>query len=507
MFRWLCYLITCITLSACSPPEPEDDILMPIQTLIERGNVVEMRAAIESREITIEALTGAYLERIRDLDNKTNAIIALNPQALDDARALDASGASRDDLPPLFGIPVLIKDNIETRELPTTAGSLALKNNLTGRDAPIVAHLRSQGAVILGKTNLSEWANFRSSRSASGWSAVGGQTWNPHDLTRTPCGSSAGSAAAVSARFAPLAIGTETDGSIVCPAHINGVVGIKPTVGALSAALIVPISHSQDTAGPMALDVASAALLLDAMAGSDRFTAGLDGASLSGKRIGVVRSATGYHESVDEAFNDAIALMSGSGAIMVEDLTLKSTLKSFRSDTFNVLLYEFKHDLNAYLAGLPNDLNTLDLGKLIEFNAHNAAEEMSWFQQENFVAAEAKGSLEEEEYLTALANAQRETREDGIDRLLKEHQLDALIAPTGGPAWTIDQVNGDRWLGGFSTYPAVSGYPHVTVPMGMVHGLPVGLSITAGKDQDASIIALAHAFELARAVGSPMPDL
>lgn len=471
---------------------------MQVTELVERGNVAAIHAAIASGQVTIEAMTAAYLERIGEIDGRTNAVIAVSSDALAQARRLDAHIGDLARLPPLYGIAVLVKDNVETVDLPTTAGSLALANNRTGRDAPVIAALRRSGAIVLGKTNLSEWANFRSRRSSSGWSAVGGQTRNPHDLSRSPCGSSSGSAVAVAAMLAPLAIGTETDGSIVCPANVNGIVGIKPTVGLLPREGIVPISHSQDTAGPMARDVESAARLLCAMHGTIDFTAHLTGASLVGKRLGVVRSAMGYHERVDEVFESALDTLRSAGAILVDELSLKPGYRQFRRDTFNILLYEFKHDLNAYLRGLPNRYASLDLAQLIEFNIEHEDEEMAWFAQEIFIAAQARGGLDSPEYRQALARAGNATRQDGIDRLLGGHGLDALVAPTGGPAWRIDLINGDRTLGGFSGYPAVAGYPHVTVPMGQVHGLPVGLSFVGGANRDQAIIELAHAFEQAR---------
>lgn len=468
---------------------------------LEAGHVAPLRQAIANREFSISDLVAACVERIDALDPHINAVIAVNPRAMARAAALDDAMPGPES-PPLYGIPVLVKDNIETSEQPTTAGSLALSNNRTGRDAPIIARLREAGAIILGKTNLSEWANFRSTRSSSGWSGVGGQTRNPHDLARSPCGSSSGSAAAVAARLAPLAIGTETNGSVVCPAGVNGVVGIKPTVGLLPSQCIVPISHSQDTAGPMALDVAGAAMLLAAMQGKPAVAP--KPADLAGKRIGVVRSAMGYHEGVDACFGTAIDQLRAAGAEIIEGLELKP-YKGFRGDTLNIMLYEFKHGLNAYLAGLPNDLSGLDLAQLVEYNRAHSKAEMQWFQQELFDASLEKGGLNSNEYTEALARAARATREDGIDKLLDGQKLDVLVAPTGGPAWCIDLVNGDHGLGGFSTYPAVSGYPHVTVPMGDVHGLPVGLSFAAGAGDDETLIGLAAAFESVRGPLAGLP--
>lgn len=460
-------------------------------------SIAEQQAQLRRGETTVVAVTEHFLAQIERRNPELNAVIAINPGALADAAAMDEALASGADTPPMFGVPVLIKDNIETRELPTTAGSLALADNLTGRDAELVTHLRAAGAIVLGKANLSEWANFRSERSSSGWSAVGGQTRNPHDPNRSPCGSSSGSGAAVAAGMAMVAIGTETNGSVVCPASVNGVVGIKPTVGLVSQDGIVPISHSQDTAGPMTRTVADGATLLNAMAGTRIVDpASLDASALEGKRIGVMRSMAGFHEGVDAVFERAIARLAGAGAEVVDDLSL-APYPEFRRDSYNVLLYEFKTDLDTYLASLPGEAGKLTLEKLIAFNEAHANSEMRWFRQEIFVRAQAMGSLESDEYVAALANVQKATREDGIDHILSDHNLDAMIAPTRGPAWTIDEVNGDHGRGGAITgYAAISGYPHITVPMGVLHGLPLGLSFVAGKEADAALIAMAHAFEV-----------
>lgn len=474
------------------------------------ASVVELQARLASGEFTSASVTRHYLDRIAQRNPELNAVIAVDPTAMEQAHTRDADREQDGGRGPLHGMPVLLKDNIETRDQPTTAGSLALADNDSGRDAPLVAELRAAGAVILGKANLSEWANFRSERSSSGWSAVGGQTRNPHDPTRTPCGSSSGSAAAVAAGMAPLAIGTETNGSVVCPASANGVVGIKPTVGLVSRTHIVPISHSQDTAGPMGRNVADAVLLLEAMMGTDesdpateiageakewRLASHLRSDGLAGKRIGVVRSEAGFHGEVDALFEEAIADMEDAGAEIVDDLAFERP-EGFSQATYDVLLYEFKHDLNAYLAGLPDDrLSGLTLEKLIAFNEEHADEEMPWFGQEIFEKAQAKGSLDDEAYREALTLSQQATREDGIDRLIAEHDLDALIAPTGVPAWKIDRINGDHFIGGSSTYPAVSGYPNITMPMGDVHGLPVGLSIFGPRLAEPVLVEIASGYE------------
>jgi amidase len=476
--RWLALLLLASWLAACdagmesaggAPSEPADsaaDELDPERVSpISGASILELQAAMNRGELSAQALTRHFLDRIEARNAELNAVIAVNPEAMAVARALDAErqrGALRG---PLHGIPILIKDNIETRELPTTAGSLALEDNHTGRDAAVVARLRAAGAIVLGKTNLSEWANFRSERSSSGWSAVGGQGRNPHDTTRSPCGSSSGSGIAVAAGLAVAALGTETDGSVVCPASANGIVGIKPTVGLVSRTGIVPISHTQDTAGPMARSVIDAAILLSAMSGPDPEDAAtrhgradlardhfgaLDAGGLEGRRIGVLRTADATHEAVDALFDRAIAQIEAAGASLVDGLELEP-YESFYDDSYDVLLYEFKHDLDAYLASLPNALNTLSLESLIRFNREHAHEEMAYFQQEIFEKAQAKGPLTEEAYTSALARIREATRELGIDRLLRVHRLDALIVPTLAPAWTIDLVNGDHFVDGFST--------------------------------------------------------
>ena len=456
-----------------------------------------------------EQAVRASLERIARRDDELNAVIAVTPGAVEQAVARDRERAAGRLRGPLHGVPVLIKDNIETRELPTTAGSLALAENATGRDARLVARLRDRGLVILGKTNLSEWANFRSERSSSGWSGVGGQTRNPHDPTRSPCGSSSGSAAAVAAGYVALAVGTETNGSVICPAAVNGIVGIKPTVGLVSRHGIVPIAHSQDTAGPMAANVRDAAYLLDAMADYDsadpaaprdrsvfsrHYADALDPQGLAGKRIGVVRSLAGFHEGVDLAFEQAIADLAAGGAEIVDGLAMPDYPDGLGDAAYDVLLYEFKHDLNAYLAGLPGPEAELTLAGLIEFNRRHADAEMNWFRQEIFLKAQETDGLESAAYRQALQRVQSFSRA-GIDDLLAEHELDLLISPSNTPAWKIDLVVGDRWLGSSSSFPARAGYPHVTVPMGFVHDLPVGLSFYASAYAEPVLIAAAFAYE------------
>lgn len=472
--------------------------------------LAELHRAMREGELSSAVLIERQIARIELLNPELNAVIAIDPTARAQARALDARLAAGQWAGPLHGIPVLLKDNVETRDQPTTAGSLALADNATGRDAPLVARLREAGAVILGKANLSEWANFRSERSSSGWSAVGGQTRNAYDRSRSPCGSSSGSGVAVAAGMTVLAVGTETNGSVVCPSSANGVVGIKPTVGLISRTHIVPISHSQDTAGPMARSVHDAVVMLAVMTGPDaadpatsdrpewspdHLPAHLGPDGLEGKRIGVLRSSAGFHSDVDELFDAAILTMKDGGAEIVDGIEWE-TPDDFFGNAYDVLLYEFKHDLNGYLAGLPDpELSQMTLADLIEFNRINAQAEMPWFDQEIFEQAQAKGSLDEEDYTEALSAIHQATRADGIDRLLVEHELDALIAPTGSAAWTIDLINGDHFIGGSSSLAAISGYPNITVPMGQIHGMPVGLSIFGAKFSEPFLVEIASGFE------------
>ena len=466
---------------------------------------------VGAKEGSVIRATQTSMDRIERWNDELNAVITLNPEALAQAEVLDREARDGKTRGRLHGVPVLIKDNIDTLETATTAGSLALVDNRPGRDARLVARLREAGLVILGKANLSEWANFRSERSSSGWSGVAGQARNPYDTTRSPCGSSSGSGVAVAAGLVPLAVGTETNGSIICPAAVNGIVGIKPTVGLVSRHGIVPISHTQDTAGPMATNVRDAAALLTAMAGpdpEDAASAGdaslferdyadyLDVDALEGRRIGVVRSLAGFHEGVDEAFNRAIEDMKSRGAEIIDDLSLPDYPDGFQQAAYDVLLYEFKHDLNAYLAGLPGAAGQLDLEQLIAFNLSNKEREMNWFQQEIFIQSQAKDGLDSPEYREALALVGSFSR-DGIDGLLEEHGLDALISPSNTPAWVIDLVVGDNWLGSSSSFPARAGYPHITVPMGTVHGIPVGISFYASAFSEPDLIALAYAYEQA----------
>ena len=460
----------------------------------------------------VERDTSDAIARVKDRNPQLNAVIGLDPTATAQARALDREGAMGR---ALFGMPILLKDNIETiGPLPTTAGSLALARNVTGRDAPIVARLRQAGVVILGKTNLSEWANMRASASISGWSAVGGQTRNPHALDRTPCGSSSGSAVAVAAGMVEAAIGTEMDGSITCPAAINGVVGFKPTLGLVSRTRIVPISHSQDTAGPIAKDVTTAARVLTAMAGSDPddpatreadarrmdYVAALKSDALKGTRIGVLRFATGWSAPVDAVFKASLGVLRARGATLVDIAALDGRDKIGDAE-FKVLLTEFKVDLNAYLATTPATVKTRTLADLIAFNSAHPRE-LALFGQDLLAQAEATKGLGDPEYLTARALSLRLAGADGIDALLAKFKVTALVAPTAPAAWMIDAVNGDQYNGGGAgSLAAVAGYPHLTVPMGAVKGLPVGLSFIGGKWSDAQVLSLGYAYEQASHAG------
>ena len=450
------------------------------------------------------------IARARAIDAQINSIIALDPTAIAQARAVDGRKPGG----PLAGRPVLIKDNIEALgPLPTTAGSLALVGNVTGRDAPLVAQMRAAGLVILGKANLSEWANIRSSSSISGWSAVGGQTRNPYALDRNTCGSSSGSAAAVAAGIVDLAIGTETDGSITCPASITGIVGFKPTVGLVSRTHIVPISVSQDTAGPMTRTVRQAADLLSVIAGSDRadpatgeadhrkrdYAAALDANALRGKRIGVMRFASGF--GTDTLFNAALELLKARGATLVE--IRKFDDRAIGGNEFAVLLTELKAGMNDYLAGTPATVRSRTLADLIAFNKANAPSEMGLFAQETFERAQGTKGLADPAYLKARRISLAAAGVNGIDKMMRDHRLAALVGPTMPAAWKIDAVHGDQISGGGAgSLAAVAGYPHLTVPMGQVKGLPVGLSFIGGKWDDAKILSLGFAYEQAR---GPLP--
>jgi len=480
---------------------------------VEERSVVAVRADLARGKVTSVQLVRAYLARIAAMDAKGPAlqsVIATNPDALADAHAADARRRAGKPLGPLDGIPILIKDNIESDDpTPTTAGSLALANNVTRRDAPVVKRLKAAGAIILGKTNLSEWANIRSTHSISGWSAVGGLVKNPYSLDRNACGSSSGTGAAIAASFAAAGVGTETDGSVVCPSSLNGLVGLKPTVGLVSRTHVVPISHSQDTPGPMARSVADVALLLGGMAGSDPadpatrdadahatdYAAALAGATLRGKRIGVLRFATGGLPQVDALFEAALATMRAQGATIVEIRDYKPGAH-LGDDEFLVLLTELKADLNAYLASTPKRVKSRTLADLIAFN-RATPRELALFGQEIFEQAQKTKGLRDPAYLAARKRARRAAGADGIDKLIDTNRLDALVAPSDGPAWRTDVVTGDHTIGSADSLPAIAGYPHLTVPMGLVRGLPVGISFIGKAWTEAPLLALGAAYEKA----------
>ncbi|VAW30025.1 Putative secreted amidase SCO6344 [hydrothermal vent metagenome] len=459
-----------------------------------------------------------YLTRIQQIDQqnpKLNSVLILNPNALEIAAALDAERAATGPRSPLHGIPILLKDNIETADpMPTTAGSLALAQNFATQDSFVAERLRAAGAIILGKTNLSEWANFRSTRSSSGWSSTGGQVRHPYAQDRNPCGSSSGSGVAVAANLCAAAIGTETDGSIVCPSHANGIVGLKPTVGLIGRSGIVPISHSQDTAGPMTRTVRDAAIILGALVGNDPrdpatkvsvgnshtgYTQFLDKNGLQDARIGVSRNYFGYNPHVDALIEQAVEMMRQQGATIIDPADIE-TKGQFSEAEYEVFLYEFKHNLNNYLSTTPKTVTNRTLADLIDYNDANKEKVMPYFAQENFTAAQAKGPLTDKTYVDALANSQRLARAEGIDATLEKYQLDAIVAPTGGPAWLTDWVNGDHYGGSSSSPAAIAGYPNITIPAGYVFGLPIGISFIGGAWQEPTLLRLAYAFEQASQV-------
>lgn len=483
-------------------------------------SIADLHDQLQRGELNSEQLVGWYIDRIAAIDRagpNLNSVVEINPDALSIARALDAEWKSSGPRGPLHGIPVILKANIDTADqMFTSAGSLALAEHVPASDAFVVKRLRDAGAIILGKANLSEWANFRSTRSSSGWSSVGGQTVNPYDTLRTPCGSSSGSAVAVAASLVSVSIGTETDGSIICPSSINGIVGIKPTVGLVSRSGIIPIAHSQDTAGPMARTVRDAAILLTAMTGKDPddaatldaevhhdYSANLTADALRGKRIGVVRgwSGQGSHPDVDATFQASVAAIKRAGAEIVDDIELDGG--DMRNAEYEVLLYEFHAGLNDYLKS--SDTPVQSLADLIAFNDANADIVMPVFGQEVFLSAVEKGPLGEVAYLEALESSRGQARA-AIDAALDVHQLDALIAPSNGPAWMIDHINGDNFAIGSSSWAAISGYPSITVPSGFASGLPLGLSFVAKPWNEKQLIELAYAFEQATRVRKP-PEL
>ena len=482
---------------------------------LEEVTVAELQAGMASGRFTARGIAEQYLERIHAIDRtgpSVNSVIERNPDALAIAAQLDAERAAGKSRGPMHGIPVLIKDNIDTADrMKTSAGSLALAESRAPRDAGLVTRLRESGMVILGKTNLSEWANWRSTRSSSGWSGRGGLTRNPYALDRNACGSSSGTGAAISANLAAVGIGTETDGSIVCPSNANGLVGIKPTVGLVSRSGIIPISASQDTAGPMCRSVRDAAALLSVMAGGDArdgataasvghvaadYTTFCDAAGLKGARIGVMRQLFNAGPAVAKVMEASLAAMRDAGAVLIDPVTIPS-LGKFDAAENEVLLYESKAGLNAYFATLTSPGAPRTLTDVIRFNEEHAGESMPFFGQEILLKAQEKGGLASPAYRKALATCRRLSREQGVDLVMRRHRLDALVAPTGGPAWLTDLVNGDHFGGGSSSLAAVSGYPSITVPAGRIFGLPVGIAFVAGAWQEGKLVRLGYAFEQA----------
>jgi amidase len=475
--------------------------------------IPELQDGMKSGKFTAQALVEKYTARIEDIDKRTvNAVIELNPDALTIADALDQERKAKGPRGPLHGVPVLIKDNIDTADhMMTTAGSLALVGSKPAKDSFVAHRLRAAGAVILGKTNLSEWANIRSSHSTSGWSGRGGLTKNPYALDRNPCGSSSGTGAGISANLAAIGIGTETDGSIVCPSSSNGLAGIKPTVGLVSRSGIVPISHSQDGAGPMCRTLRDAAILLGALTGvdgDDAATAASAGKAqtdyaqycdpngLKGARIGVARKYFGFSEPVDALMEQSLAVMRQQGATLIDPADIE-TLGKFDESELLVFMYELKADLNAYLARLGPGAPVRTLQDIIDFNDRNRQKEMPFFGQDLFLKAQAKGPLTEKAYMDALAKNHQLARTEGIDALMDKHQLDAIVAPTGGPAWLTDLVNGDHVAGGSSNAAAVAGYPNINVTAGFLSGLPVGISFFGRAWSEPTLIRIAYSFEQA----------
>jgi len=508
--RFLVSVILFFTLAACTSDDRD----------FTEVSVADLHDQIQRGELSSEQLISWYIERIDSVDRagpKLNAIIEINPDALRIAKALDDEWRTSGPRGPMHGIPVILKANIDTADqMYTSAGSLALAEHVPAEDAFVVQRLRDAGAVILGKANLSEWANFRSTKSSSGWSSVGGQTLNPYDTRRSPCGSSSGSAVSVAANLTAVAIGTETDGSVVCPAGINGIVGIKPTLGLVSRSGIIPIAHSQDTAGPMGRTVRDAAILLTAMTGTDPndsataiaethhdYSSNLTADALHEKRIGVIRSwyGAGSEQRVDDIYQASVDAMQAAGAIIIDDINIEAG--DMYDAEYEVLLYEFRAGLNTYLQS--SDAPVTSLADLIAYNEANAKTVMPIFGQEIFHEAEAKGPLTEAAYLEALESSKR-ISQSAIQNLIAEHNLDALIAPTNGPAWLIDPINGDSFGIGSSSLAAISGYPSVTVPAGFVAGLPVGISFIALPWNEKQLIEIAYSFEQTTEVRKP-PDL
>ena len=508
-------MTTLVPMHTAQATEPNDDGAQPGVFPYAELSVAELQSRMTKGTLTSRTLTAAYLSRIAAVDRSgptLNSVIETNPDALTIAAERDAERRAGKVRGPLHGIPVLIKDNIDSADrMQTTAGSLALVGKPAPRDAFIVQRLREAGAVLLGKTNLSEWANFRSTRSTSGWSGRGGQTRHPFVIDRNPCGSSSGTGSAISANLAAVGIGTETDGSIICPSSICGLVGIKPTVGLWSRSGIIPISSSQDTAGPMARSVSDAATLLGALTGVDSrdgatadsagksvadYTTFLNAKSLEGARIGVARNMAGFHPMTDAAFERAIESLRKAGAGIVDPANVP-TVGKYDEAELDVLLYEFKAGVNAYLADRGSTVSVHTMDDVIAFNRANASAEMPYFGQEQMERAQSMGSLDDAKYRDAVATCRRLSRDEGLDAIMAQHSLDAIVEPSNGPSWPTDLINGDRYSGGNSSVAAVAGYPSITVPMGFADALPLGLSFIGRAWSEGRLIGLAYAFEQA----------
>jgi len=493
---------------SCQPPQPK---AIPDYTYLEEITLRQLQEGYQQGTFTIEKVVSDYLSRIEELDKNgptLNAIIQVNPKALEVARALDQERMEGKSRGPLHGIPVILKDNIDTYDMPTTAGATVLRNSYPPHDSFITKKLRDAGAVILGKANLSEWANFRADMSSSGWSGILGQTRNPYVLDRNPCGSSSGSGVAVSANLCMMAIGTETNGSIVCPSNNNGIVGIKPTVGLISRTGIVPISFTQDTPGPMGRSVEDVAIALGALTGIDStdsktaFSAGksltdytkfLKKDGLNGKRIGLMKKSMGFSDKVDLLMNETVAFLKANGAEVIEIEFPKG--ENYEDASLEVMLFEFKDGLNKYFASLGESAKVKNLKELIEFNKTDSIE-LRYFDQKLLEMAEKKGSIESPEYKKALALMLRATRENGIDKVMNSNKLDAIMAPTGSPAWKTDLLLGDHFVGGSSSLAAISGYPAITVPMGYVDDLPVGVTFFGKAWNEQILLEIAYSYEL-----------
>ncbi len=509
-FLMLSGTIIIISLTCQSPVNTKKQAVAD-NTWLEEMTISRLQLGYKEEEYSIGEVVAAYLDRIIETDMngpQLNSIIEINPDAMQIAEELDREMAAGKTRGPLHGIPVILKDNIDTYDkMPTTAGATALRNSYIKTDSYIARKLREAGAVIIAKSNLSEWANFRAMVSSSGWSGIGGQTKNPYVLDRNPCGSSSGSAVAVSANLCMVALGTETNGSIVCPSNNNGIVGIKPTVGLIGRSGIVPISFTQDTPGPMGRTVEDAVICLGALTGLDSLdsktfnTAGksftdytkyLKADGLKGKRIGLLKNSMGFSDKVDTLMRQAAAEMASKGAEIIDIEASKST--DYENASMQVMLYEFKDGLNKYFAGLDDNVPVKNLKELIEYNKKDTVE-LRYFDQKIFIEAEKKGDLNTPEYRKSLGKMLKATREEGIDKLMNANKLDAIIAPTGSPAWKTDLLNGDHYIGGSSSLAAISGYPAITVPMGFVENLPVGITFFGRAWSEPVLIEIAYSYE------------